>query len=118
MAGKNVTGITLDRERRLFYRVRDAVDLENALGGESIETALRERGYRRLAAFLWAGLRHEQERLKQDDVVKMLDRGDMDYAELWVKVSDALVASGLMRGPSDRDGSDPTSAPAPGSMGA
>ncbi len=116
--GKAVTGINLaGSDRRLFYRVRDACDLEAALGRESIEEALAKRGYLRLVAFLWAGLRRDEEKLKQDDVIRMLDKSDIDYSALWIRVSTALVESGLMPRPDvggDGDGLDPTSAPSDG----
>lgn len=114
---KAVTGITLaGADRRLFYRWRDAVDLETALGGESIEEALGHRGARRLVAFLWAGLKHGEERLKQDDVVKMMDRSPADYGDLWNKVSEALVASGLLARPDAE--AVPQQAHDPGTTGA
>ena len=112
MAGKSVTGITLaGSDQRLFYRVRDAYDLEVALGGESIEEALAKRGYRRLVAFLWAGLRHERDRLTQQDVIKVLDKSNLNYSDLWNKVATALSDSGLMSRPGDAEdtGADPTS---------
>lgn len=117
--GKAVTGIALDKDRVLFYRVRDAYDLEGALGGESIEEALSKRGYRRLVAFLWAGLRRQEEKLTQQDVIKLLDRADYDYATLWDKVATALADSGLLRRVvGDENGADPTSAPSDGHTGA
>jgi len=114
MTGKSVVGIVLDAERTMFYRTRDLIDLENALGGESIEESIARRGYRRMVACLWAGLRHNNDRLKQDDVIRMLDKSDLSYVQIWDKVSEALVESGRLPKPGESDVTVPSPAHAPG----
>ena len=99
-----VVGVDLDRPRLLLYRVSDGMALERALGGESFEEALNRRGFARMVAFIWAGLRHEDPRLTVDQTSKILDRAVVkgyDYAEIWNKISEALVESGLLRKPDE-----------------
>lgn len=111
---KGVTGIALDRERRLFYRISDGCDIETALG-ESFTQAIARHGFREVVVFLWAGLRHEDDKLTQERLKRILDRCDVDLNTLWEKVGEALVASGLLRtGNGNGDAPDPTSAPRPG----
>jgi hypothetical protein len=111
---KAVVGIRLDRDRGLFFRTRDLVDMETALGNESVEEAIAKRGYKRLVVFLWAGLRYNEERLKQEDVLKMIDKTDLSYIQMWDKISEALVASGRLPKPGESDAAVPSQAPAPG----
>lgn len=115
--GRNVTGITLDRERRLYYRISDGCDIETALGMSVIQ-ALGRAGFREVVVFLWAGLRHEDDKLTQERLKRILDRCDLDLAALWEKVTEALIASGLMRAPGPESAPDPTSAPPLGVTGA
>jgi len=114
MPSRAVVGIGLDRDRGLFYRTRDLVDMETALGNESVEEAIGKRGYSRLVIMLWAGLRHAEDRLKQEDVLKMIDKTDLSYIQMWDKVSEALVASGRLPKPGESDAAVPSPAHAPG----
>src|SRR5262249_6346828 len=70
MAQRSATTIELDEPRVLLYRIRDVVDLEAALGNESLEEALTKRGFRRLSLFMWAGLRQANPKLTPEQTIK------------------------------------------------
>src|SRR5258706_16272224 len=107
-----VTPIELDTKRVLIYGTADGVAVERLLGNESIEEALQKRGLQRLVAFIWGGLRHENDKLTQDRVMKMIDKSPLNYVELWGVVSDALINSGILSPPSEKP--DPSQAQPPG----
>lgn len=113
MAQGRVTSIALDTDRVLYYRVTDVMAAEQRLG-KSVDLTIAERGFIGLTTMIWAGLRHKDEALTIDAVARMMDKSPLRYTELWNRVAEALIASGLVTGP--REGADterPTVPPVP-----
>jgi hypothetical protein len=104
--GAQVTTIKLDKEYSMIFKWPLVEEAERLMGG-TIEDALIKRGVTSLITMLWAGLRGaEGPGLKREEVAKRLGRMSLGmdpprYADLWTAISDALIASGILRGPED-----------------
>lgn len=112
--GARVTTITLDKDRVLFYSVAATMEAERVMG-KSIRDALATTSVSDLVTLLWAGLKHQNPRLKVDDVAGYLDtakRGPQSVLLMWNSVADALIASGILPEPASQEGA-PTDPPIP-----
>lgn len=121
MAAK-VLRVQLDQSRVLFYRTQDVVDAERRMG-KPIRQAAVDLSISDLVTLLWAGLRHQQERLTTEQVSKWIDTARQaegaSVFDLWNTVAEALVESGILprvdtSGVPVPEDLDPTRAPGPG----
>lgn len=101
-----VTSVLLDQPYLLLYRTRDVVEVEERMG-KPIPRALVDAGTGDLAWLLWAGLRHQESTLTRDEVMARMDkakRPDGAYLyQLWGRVGEALVNSGILPPPARTD---------------
>lgn len=97
MGAPEVVGIDLDRRRTLRYTYAACIEAEERLGGESLQRTIAELGARRLAVYLWAGLRHEEEGLTVPRVAQLMDKSGLGYPRLWEKVLEGLRKSGILK---------------------
>lgn len=85
-------------ERNLRFRATTMEDFEN-MSGQSLQEALPKKGHGTLARLLWAGLKHEDDRLSVKKVLEQMDDyldADGDINDLWDSVGVALMNSGLI----------------------
>jgi hypothetical protein len=117
-----VRTLQLHGERRIFYRVTDAVEAERRMG-KSIRQALAETSVSDLILLVWAGLRHGDAKLTPDQVMRWMDdlkQGPTAAFSLWNSVAEALVASGILPPPppaGEVPDVDPLASGSPGNMG-
>jgi hypothetical protein len=116
MAKPKHTGLNVGAKHyRMMYKTESVTAAERALGGESMEKTIAERGISRLQVYLWAGLRGQTKgkagAITMAEVQEVMDtaRGEgMSYGDLWETVTNALVDSGWLRPPDvdDQDAGD------------
>ena len=98
MAAK-VLKIRLDVDRILFFRTQDIVDAERRMG-KTIRQATMDLGVTELVTLLWAGLRHQNDKLTTDMVSRYVDTARQaegaSVFELWDVVAKALMDSGIL----------------------
>lgn len=99
----------------LFYRPGDIIEAERLLD-ENMEQTLRERGFRRLAIYLYAGIRHSNRQANAQFGQRMLEQAmaqGLTYLNLWAAVIKALTESNILRTDEDESpipNNDPGSA--------
>lgn len=107
MSAPRVTGIKLDRERRLLYTFRTLGRAQTALGGMTIMRAMEGRGVTEAMALLWAGLLHEDPKLTIDGATKLADQaltaGELNLVSLWNLLGEALTNSGVLSSPTQEE---------------
>lgn len=85
----------------LFYRPEDIGEAERLLD-ESMEKSLAERGIRRLAIYIYCGIRHSLPRGggQPTEGMKILSaavNGGMTYLDLWTVITTALRESNMLK---------------------
>jgi hypothetical protein len=91
--------VTLDKQRKIRYGIRELRDLERVLGkpvGEVLAD-FAKLGADSLAAVLWAGLKHEDKRLSIDAALDLIDAyltNGGELGDLRAAINEALVLSG------------------------
>jgi hypothetical protein len=86
------------RERSLALRPSSLRDFENMMDGKTLSELLPGRGMNTLAALLWAGLKHEDDKISMKKVFGYLDDyidAGGDLLQLWDVVGKALINSGI-----------------------
>jgi len=103
------------RERTLKYRPSTMRDFERTTG-ETVMQAVPKKGFETLAALLWCGLKHEDDRLTINKVFSYLDKfceEGHDISDLWEDVSNAMLDAGLFGRDARRERQSEGKAPAP-----
>ena len=116
MDEKDYAEIMLDKPRRVRYRWQDVKELGRRLGGASLQGMLAKLGEadpETISTALLIGLRHEDPKLKVEDLDEIIDaylrRPDGRLADLLGAINEALQNCGLFRDRSKKanDPADP-----------
>lgn len=117
-----VTRITLDIERALFFNTSSLMDAEQVMGKTVRQATGGDLGTRDLVVLLWAGLRHREPKLEIPKVARMLDKAvqapGRSHLDVWIDVIKALRRSGVLPErdePEPGDDENPTPSPDAGS---
>jgi hypothetical protein len=95
----NDVPVTLDRERRIRYGIRDLRDLERVTQ-KPVGDVMRDFtniGAEALSTILWAGLKHEDGKLTIDRTLDLVDKyieKGQEISDLRTAINQALLLSG------------------------
>jgi len=90
-----------DRERKLEFTFNAISDFEITTGLSLVDMSGNKMGFSTLRAIIWAGLKEDDETLTIKTTGEMLQKalqtGKITLADLGKDITDALIASGILK---------------------